>query len=309
MFAGAIGAVTLVALAWLAPATHGQSGPTWTAKVERSAPVIVEDPQKEEAVTRVLEVLGGRGSEIGVSIRDLPEADVRAGKTGVLIEDVRADSPAMAAGLKDGDIVTSFDGERVRSTRQFARLVQETPSGRPARTQVLRDGKPVDLTVTPSAGERAEGPRRFEFYRGGPAFRMELPDVPHVEIPEIAPEGFAPRAHVEPFMWARPGRLGVNVQSLTPELAEYFGVKEGVLVSSVVKDSPAAKAGLKAGDVITTVDGATIDDAGELRRRLPVGDTAAEVNLGVVRDRKSVSMKVPLEGPAKAEPPRPRRPV
>ena len=92
------------------------------------------------------------------------------------------------------------------------------------------------------------------------------------------------------------------MQSLTPELAEYFGVKEGVLVTAVTKESAAAKAGIKAGDVITNVDGKTIDDAGELRRQLrPDAGKASEVTLGIVRDKKAMTMKVPLEGPKAPE--------
>ena len=146
----------VAAVAWLAPAAHGQSAPhaTWTAQSgDGQAHVIERRIERNEPAIRMLEVLGGRGSQIGVGIRDLPDADIKAGKAGVQIEDVREASPAAQAGIKAGDVVTSFDGERVRSARQFARLVEETPAGRSVKTQVLREGKAVDLTVTPSAGE------------------------------------------------------------------------------------------------------------------------------------------------------------
>jgi C-terminal processing protease CtpA/Prc len=152
--------------------------------------------------------------------------------------------------------------------------------------------------------------RRFEFHNegpgpGAPGFRMMVP-----EIPELPMEAFEPGENFDVRIWARPGRLGVGVQSLTPELAEYFGVKEGVLVTSVTKDSAAAKAGIKAGDVITTVDGKSVDDAGELRRQLrPEDEKATEVTLGIVRDKKPLSMKVPLEGPKTKEKPVVRRTI
>jgi S1-C subfamily serine protease len=297
--AGAVGVAVVAAIAWLAPVARGQApGPTWTTRVgDGQVAVIEREIEQNEPGVRVLEMLGGRGSQIGIGIRDLPEADIKAGKSGVLVEDVHDQSPAARAGVKRGDLITSFDGERVRSARQLARLVEETPAGRSVTAQVLRDGKPVELTVTPSAGDQLAGPlrRRFEFRNdapGAPAFRMPVPDVP-----DIPYEAFEPNEHFDVRIWARPGRLGVGVQSLTPELAEYFGVKEGVLVTSVTKESAAAKAGIKAGDVITSVDGKTVDDAGELRRQLRAEpDKDTEVTLGIVRDKKAMSMKVPLQG-------------
>ncbi len=72
-----------------------------------------------------------------------------------------------------------------------------------------------------------------------------------------------------PFISGARGRLGVTVQSLTPELEEYFGAKNGgALVSSVTKESAAAKAGVKAGDVITSINGKRVEDSDDLVREL-----------------------------------------
>src|SRR5438128_1195181 len=75
------------------------------------------------------------------------------------------------------------------------------------------------------------------------------------------------------------GRLGATIQELTPELADYFGVKSGVLVASVQKDSAAEKAGLKAGDVITAVDGHDVATPAALVGALPAGDGSYDVTL------------------------------
>jgi S1-C subfamily serine protease len=72
-------------------------------------------------------------------------------------------------------------------------------------------------------------------------------------------------------------------------------VKEGVLVSGVNPETPASRAGLKAGDVIVRVDGSSVDDAGELAQRLGDVDDGAEVKLGIVRDKKEVTLTVKLE--------------
>jgi serine protease Do len=289
--AAALTAVVALAAVSLAPAVHGQARSrhataAWADALHAEAQTWQE---RGPAIERVIEVLGGRGSEIGVSIRELAEADVKAGRSGVVIEEVRDESPAADAGFKAGDVVTNFDGERVRSTRQFARLVEETPAGRAVKAQVQRDGKPVDLTVTPGV------PRHATRVRPGPGgdppmggmFRM----MPHEEG---GPMIFEP-GDFDVRVMTRPGRLGVGVQDLTPDLASYFGVKEGVLVTSVNKDSAGAKAGLEAGDVITSVDGKAVEDSADLRRRLWKDEEATGATLEVVRDKKPMSLKVTFE--------------
>src|SRR5258708_37519385 len=108
----------------VAPSLHGQS---------RGA-----NPELRE--TRRFSVLGDPGAEIGASVRDLEGSEVREGG-GAYVEDVRPESPAAKAGLQRADIVTRFDGEAVRSARQFGRLVRETPAGRTVNATVRRDGR------------------------------------------------------------------------------------------------------------------------------------------------------------------------
>jgi serine protease Do len=93
------------------------------------------------------------------------------------------------------------------------------------------------------------------------------------------------------------GRLGATVQSLTPQLAEYFGVKTGVLVSAVAANTPAARAGVKAGDVIRTVNQNDITSRGDLLRTLREVGGGGEVALGIVRDKKESRLTVTLDAP------------
>jgi len=258
----------------------------------------------DEAMVRRLAILDGRGVELGVSIQDL-DAKQQATASGALVQEVREGSPGAKAGMKKGDIITDFDGEHVRSARHLSRLVAETPEGRTVKTAVLREGKRVDLSVTPEsgthAGRRIE--REFEFkvpppdvFAGrpgddemmgpGPGSRKFFFDV-------RPPKGGGPGD----FMWFAPGRarLGVGIEELTPQLAEYFGTKDGVLVTSVEPDTPAAKAGLKAGDVITSVNGKAVSDGGELIEAVQSADDGAEVTVGYVRDKKVATAKATLE--------------
>jgi serine protease Do len=234
-------------------------------------------------------ILEGPGSRIGVTARELEAVELERLKVagGVLLETVTPDGPAAQAGLRAQDVVVEFDGERVRSLRQFARLVRETPPSRPVRAAVMRDGKRTELTVTPSAGGHAE--LGIDTDR----VRREIEDfttrIRPFEFPDLASRS----------------RLGVTVQELTPELAAYFGATDGVLVSSVVADSPASRSGLKAGDVIATVDGRSIASTADLIRGLRTASTDGELTLGIVRDKKptTVSAKIePRNAPSRARP-------
>jgi S1-C subfamily serine protease len=252
------------------PALQAQRGRP--VPVEPGRPWLLEDP----------------GSYIGASVRDVEpvERDRDKGQSGALIEAVEPDAPAARAGFQAADVVIEFDGERVRSARQFSRLVRETPPGRTVRAVVMRGGRRTDLSVTPTTH-----PRPPAFFDGGRLRRdieRLVERMPPVDLGRFDRRGFgAPR-------------LGVSVGELSPQLASYFGVKSGLLVESVVEDSPAARAGLRAGDVITTVAGTEIRSRPDLSRALR--GRSGDVTVGIVRDRKESSVTIVL-------PSAPQRPV
>jgi S1-C subfamily serine protease len=243
--------------------------------------------------------LDGRGSQIGVMVSDSEGGAV----SGVRIDGVDRDSPAEKAGVKEGDVVVEFDGERVRSARQFTRLVQETPDGRTVKMTVTRGGSRQTLDITPEA---SAGAMSWSF-QYAPEFRAELERGLRGlrELPERGGPMFDFRFDGVPGTTAPRGRLGVQVDTLSDQLAEHFGVKGGgVLVSSVTADSPAAKAGVKAGDVITSVNGTAVRDAGELVEEIAEVAANGEARLEIVRDRKTTTVTATLERPAR---PRSRR--
>jgi serine protease Do len=269
-------------------------GPTFGQAPAPSAPIadVAAQTQVEDAVAwapaleQTYRVFAGSGGRLGVTIRDLSDEDIKSGKSvssGVKVDDVQTDSPAARAGLKAGDVVVEFDGERVRSSRQFARLVQETPAGRSIQAAVLREGQRVNLTVQ----TRENTPGRFDdlMFAKPPAAQV-FKDM------DIAPKIFT---------MVGGSQLGITVDTLSPQLAEYFGTKEGVLVTSVNDNSAANKAGLKAGDVITSLNGGSVNAPADLRRRAQRLEGGDEFTLSVVRDRKPLSLK------GKVEAPQPRR--
>ena len=240
-----------------------------------------------------IRVFGPAGAQLGISISDTAN--------GVRVDTVHASTPAEKAGFREGDLVVEFDGERVRSAMQLTRLVQETPEGRQVTVAVMRDGKRQTLQATPEVDRGFRGmPREFSVVP--PEFNFRYDDQPR-RFEYRLPERFEFRGpDMAPFMGSRP-RLGVTLQSLTPELEEYFGAKNGgALVSSVQPDSAAAKAGIKAGDVIVSIDGRQVSDANDLMRELRA--LKGEITIQVLRDRKEMTLKATLTDEPKGPSPR-----
>ena len=237
--------------------------------------------------------LVGPGASVGVRVRELSDDELKKTKLeatgGVYVEEVQRGSPAERAGLKAGDIVTEFDGERVRSVRGFQRLVSETPPKRTVKAAFVRDGSRKIIDVTPeSAGDRLTR----DFTRVMPAFPQNFPDLR--VIPRAAPN--LPRFDVTPPQ----RRLGLTLSTLGDQLAGYFGVSEGVLVSAVERDSPAACAGVKAGDVITAINRATVRRPSDVTDAVRNLSSGAALELTIMRDRKSMTLRVTPEGASAA---------
>ena len=238
--------------------------------------------QEPRVVVRSL----GSSASIGVGIRDVTSDDAakaRLGQpSGVYIESVREGSPAAKAGVQTGDIVVDFDGERVRSASHFTRLVQESVPNREVTAVVVRGTSKQNLKISPDAG-------------GGLNIlsnnaRRELQDL-RLDARRFNLDGNN-LFRVAPVNGAT---LGVTVSPLSDQLATYFGVKEGVLVSAVTANSPAAGAGVRAGDVITAINGQSVSSSGDITRALR-DRTGESAEISVMRDKKSLSLKATLPG-------------
>ncbi|MEO6237612.1 MAG: PDZ domain-containing protein [Vicinamibacterales bacterium] len=244
--------------------------------------------QERDSVAHAFDVLG-RSARIGVTVEEL-DADGRDVKAGVVVTIVTPEGPADKAGIRAGDAITEFDGERVRSVLHFSRLVQESAPGRSVAATLSRGGQRVTVNVTPQARSYTDdfGIRLLDT----PRARMALPAMPAPPAPPAIASRFLPE------LMARAGRfggLGITVENLDPQLAQYFGVKEGVLVKSVSLDSTAAKAGVKAGDVITSINGRHIYDSSDISRALDRVEASGELNLEVMRERTPQTLKGKLD--------------
>ena len=237
---------------------------------------------------------------IGVNLADIDNDRARALKLrevhGVEITRIEEASPAAKAGLKVGDVVLDYNGQRVEGMEQFGRFVRETPVGREVKLLISRDGNQQTVNVT--VGSRKDVMKSAELWGNAPgtrAFRFEMPDinVPMPDIPMV-------------FQSTRAGLLGVEAESLSPQLAEFFGVKEGVLVRTVMKDSAAEKAGIKAGDVITKVEQDTITSPAELSSAIREARSKTTFPIQIVRERREMTLNVTVDKASRETPLLPR---
>ena len=201
---------------------------------------------------------------------------------GVEVSSLASDGPASKAGIKEGDVVLEFNGQPVQGTAQFQRLVRETPVGRQVKIAVWRSG--AAQTITATVGENrqttviAPGDGSWNFSM------PEIPAMPNIEIPRFQ-------------MSLQNPMLGIVGESLGQEdqLADFFGVQDGVLVRSVKKGSAAEKAGIKAGDVITKVDDSKVTSSTEITRVLRGLKSKKTFGVTVVRNRKEMPLTVTME--------------
>jgi serine protease Do len=221
------------------------------------------------------QVPGGQGqnsSYLGVGLREIGSDRAKAlnlpEEAGVEITQVYPNSPAASAGLMAGDVVLQYNGQRVEGMEQFARLVRETPSGREVKLQIFRNG----TTQTIAVKVVSRPPEAVPLVRPTP-------------LPEISALPFRPYSG---------SVMGLETEAVGGQLAEYFGVKEGVLVRSVNKNSPAERAGIKAGDVITRVGDANVASPVEIASQLR-SRRGQPVSVTLTRDRHEMTVNVTLQ--------------
>ncbi len=282
--AAAIGAAVVmgVSVSALTPQSGGTQGS------QRAPRTFRMDPQVESR----LNLLAVGGSQLGVTLRDLDAATAKErtlpSAQGVLVESVQPGGAADKGGIRSGDVISDFDGEHVRSTRQLRRLLSETPEGLAVKVGVIRDGHRLELSVTPGSVGPDLDDSFAELLRHGRDSNLR-------GLPPIPLEPLGPRER-RPFdEWpSGAGRLGIVTQEMTPQLAAYFGASGGVLVASVTEDSPAARAGVKVGDVVTAIGGTAVKTAADLARAIRALPDGQEVAIALVRDRRPLTVKIKL---------------
>ena len=220
-------------------------------------------------------------SYLGVVVINLPPDQQQQG--GVQITALEEGSPAVEAGLKPGDILVTYSGEKIVTPEQLGRLVRNTPPQRRVRVEFLRRDKILSATVILQSAD-SEPARRLQAQRNMDGFA--IPDMPSAVL-----------------VW-RSAMLGIECEPIGSQLARYFGVDHGVLIRYVVPGSTAEKAGVKAGDVLLTVDGHPITDVRELTAMLRGDKSPADgtdvhrpVTVTLIRNHNELTVKVILSEP------------
>lgn len=239
----------------------------------------------------------GDGGYLGVQTEEVTREnlgkfnlrDVR----GVGVAKVQEGSPAQAAGIQDGDVIVKVNGDDITSARKLTRLISEISPDHTARLTVLRNGSEREINVT--LGKRPApnfGEGFFSFPQVFEKFDMpELKNLPRMESFPVVP-GTPDTPHV--FSFGTHRQIGVGVTPLTKQLSDHFGVTNGALVNSVNENSPAAKAGLKAGDIITEIDGKAVK--GQLDLIRTIGEKKeGDVSITFVRGGNRQTVRVAPE--------------
>jgi len=252
------------------------------------------------------------GSFLGVHVEDVSKENMgRYGMRevrGVGITQVLKDSPAEKAGLRKDDVILRFENDSVTSTRKLTRLVSEVAPDQTVRLGISRGGAEQEVSVT--IGKRNEAMNTFGHLEGMEAFKdfekfkdlekfkgldklKEFRGVmpPGAQVWKWEGEGLGGDGMVFAFGGGR--RIGVSTIQLSKQLADYFGIGDGkgVLVTSVADDSPAARAGVRAGDVITAVDGEKVEGSGDVSRAINKKKDG-DVTLTVVRNKNQRTINV-----------------
>lgn len=205
---------------------------------------------------------------IGVSIQQMtPDLAASFGlkdAKGVLVSSVNPGDPADAAGIKAGDIITSFDGKEISDMHDLPRLVAATAPGRVVEVKIIRDGKEKTLSV--KVGTKKE---------------EEVAEADSKGEKDLSPDK----------------RLGLTVHPLTPDMARRFGAAdtEGVIVSAIRPDSPASNAGVQRGDIIKEIDRRPVKGVKDFLKALSAVEKKDSILFLIIRGNNTIYVVVRLK--------------
>jgi serine protease Do len=218
------------------------------------------------------------GTHLGVNLLDVSADRANAIKLGeprgVEVKNVQQGSPAEAAGLRAGDVLLTYNDEDILSAPQLGRLVGETPPGRKVKIQYWREGKVKNTVVAPALAE----PKM-------PDASSPILDARALNVPDF------PRMLM---LWDNLA-LGIECEPIDSQIAQFFGVQSGILIRQVAHGMIGDRAGLRAGDVITSVDTRMVTAPKDLISYLRTRNQPDKaLVIQIVRDHKPRSLAISL---------------
>jgi len=291
-----IGAILAAAVLMLAAPvsfaqTKSQQTPPPVLETPPPAPPAQLAPQRAHAAAAAFR----SAPYLGVSVMDVDGARAKTLKLkeerGAEITRTDPSGPAAKAGVKVGDVVLEYNGQPVQDSAQLQRLVRETVPGHDAKLSVWRNGAAQAIAATIES-------RHMAMIGGEPWFAVQVPPMP--EMPPMPPMPAMPSfdfeiPHIQTIM--QNSVLGISGEPLGDEqqFAEFFGVKDGVLVKEVDSNSAAERAGIKAGDVIVKVSDTRVGSLRELTTALRAARSKGSYTIVVVRNKKEMPVTVASE--------------
>lgn len=206
---------------------------------------------------------------LGVGVQDIGPEDARS----VKVTRIEEGEAGAKAGLRLNDLILEFNEKKIESSEEFTKSIMSKSPGTAVKLTISRNGTKQTLAAT--LGVRPEGLPIAEAQQG-----ILIPAAP------ISPE------ELQALIAGDAPRVGFVGQSLPPQLAEFFGVREGVLVQSVTAKSPADKAGLRAGDIVIKVNGIPVTSPREITGI--VRPLKKPVTFTVFRNRKEITLSIEL---------------
>ena len=239
------------------------------------------------------------------------------GAHGVEIVMVDHDGPAGKAGLRAHDLLVGLNGQPIASAEALRRLIHDAGAGGQVSLSVLRNGRPLTLNVQLAARDEVAREAMARLAASTLATSPASLTQPAPPASEGADTGFAERYPAEETPSVTPttsngGSLhaqgfigsmlhsgpvtGAVLDAMEPQLASYFGAPQGtgLLVHSVVPGSPAAEAGLHAGDIVLRADFAVLRSPTDWTRHVHAAKGHA-ITLAVLRDRHELTLTLQPE--------------
>lgn len=197
-------------------------------------------------------------------------------KNGALVSSVIEDSPAEEAGLREDDIIVGYNGMKIRDSDDLIEAITDAYPGDDVTFQIIRDNDKMELKAT--LGKKPA--RSFKKFKW------------HSKTPDDDKDFFLYHFDTEEHPY-----IGVQLSDLSHQLGDFFGADKGrgALITEIIKDSPSEEAGLKAGDVIVTVDNERIFDSKDVQKAILEREAGDKVEITVLRDRKKTKLTVEVD--------------